>query len=298
MGRSFFDQFQGAKERFEEASDAIRVDMKKLCFDGSESDLRMTENSQPALLTVSSVIFETVQAEFEISPAFVAGHSLGEYSALVASGALKFWDAVKLVKKRGIEMQRAVPVGKGKMAALMGSDAAAIQEVCTASEEKTGSMVRIANDNAPGQIVIAGEAAGVDDAIANAKELGIRKAVELPVSAPFHTPLMQPAADNMKDALFATEITNGSVPYVSNVDAQIHEDFDGCTGRLVDQIVAQVRWRETMDVLSGAECHTFVELGAGKVLSGLAKRCLKGKDAQIYNVDTAADLDKIKGLAR
>jgi len=285
MGQGLADAFVPARLVFEEVDDALGQKLTTLMFEGPESDLILTENAQPALMAVSVAVIKVLQEEYGITlsekATLVAGHSLGEYSALAASGAFSVPDTARLLKRRGQAMQQAVPVGEGAMAALLGLDLEAAQEV--ADEAANGEVCTCANDNAPGQVVVSGAKAAVERAVEIAGEKGARRAVILPVSAPFHCPLMQPAADAMAEALDGIAIRQPVVPLVANVTAQKVTDPDTIRAQLVEQVTAMVRWRESVLYMNDQGIDTLIEVGAGKVLSGLARRIdreLTGKSLQ------------------
>ena len=291
MGKSLFENFAIAKQTFEEANDALRFDLRKICFEGPEADLKLTQNTQPAILTHSVAAFRVLAAETPLRPDFVAGHSLGEYSALVAAGALAFADAVRLVNKRGQFMQEAVPVGTGSMAALVGADEAKAKALCEAAARATGKVCEMANFNGGGQIVVSGHKEAVEEAarLAGADPAyGIAKAVLLPVSAPFHCSLMKRAEDNMRPLLEGTKVNAPSCPYIANVDAQSHEDAGGIVDRLVRQICGSVRWEQSMQLLPSLGVAEGIEVGPGRVLFGLMRRIQK--DLKVKGMDTADDL--------
>lgn len=279
MGKALAEAFAEARYLFEEIDDALSQRLSRLMFEGPESDLTLTENAQPALLAVSLAAVRVLESEggleFPRHLAYVAGHSLGEYSALAAARAVAAGDAARLVKRRGQAMQQAVPVGEGAMAALLGLDVAAAQAVAEAaatSESGERQVCAVANDNAPGQIVVSGHAEAVERAIAQALARGARRAIRLPVSAPFHSSLMAPAAAVMEEALERVALKPPLVPLVANVTARPLRAPAEIRRRLVEQVTAMVRWRESMLFLQSEEVEEIVELGAGRVLSGLAKR--------------------------
>jgi [acyl-carrier-protein] S-malonyltransferase len=275
MGRALAEAFGAARLLFEEIDDALSQHLSQLMFEGPERDLMLTENAQPALLAASLAVLRVLEAEagFDIAhgAAYVAGHSLGEYSALAAARAVAVGDAARLVKRRGRAMQQAVPVGEGAMAALLGLDLAAARDICAEAIGTTGRVCALANDNSPGQIVVSGHAAAVERAAALAGERRAR-AVMLPVSAPFHCPLMAPVAEVMREALGETALAPPVVPLVANVTAAATEDPDEIRKLLVEQVTHMVRWRETIELFAQHEVEEVVELGAGRVLSGLVRR--------------------------
>ena len=274
MGKELAENFPVAKQVFEEADDALQFKISTLCFQGPEEDLKLTANTQPAILTTSVAALRVLESELNLTPAYLAGHSLGEYSALVASGALAFADAVKTVRSRGIFMQEAVPVGTGSMAAILGLDGKDLEDVCRKAAQ--GAVVAPANFNSPGQVVIAGHVQAVDRAITLAKEKGAKKAMPLPVSAPFHCSLMIPAGLRLKEVLDDVKVSAMKMPVVSNVEALPNQDYAQIKDLLVRQVSAPVRWDESVLKMVDLGVDRFVEVGPGKVLSGLARRIAKG----------------------
>ena len=292
MGAGLADAFPAARAVFEEVDDALGQKLFALMREGPAEDLTLTENAQPALMAVSLAVMRTLEKEFGVGidrAAFVAGHSLGEYSALCAAGAITLADTARLLKLRGQAMQRAVPVGEGAMASLIGPKSdVALAEAAAAAGSEVGVCV-VANDNNTGNVVISGAKAAVDKAIEKAKALGAR-AIPLNVSAPFHCPLMQPAADEMAEALAAATIVAPRAPLVANVTARPVLDPDVIRGLLVDQVTGRVRWRESMEWLVGEGGVTrFAEIGSGRVLSGMAKRI--APDAEAGAVGTPGELE-------
>jgi len=292
MGAELAEAFASAREVFQEVDDALSQKLFALMREGPEADLTLTENAQPALMAVSMAVMRTLEKEMGVpveKAAFVAGHSLGEYAALAAAGAISLSDTARLLKLRGQAMQRAVPVGQGAMASLIGPKTdVALAEAAAAAGAEVGVCV-VANDNNNGNVVISGDKAGVDRAIEKAKELGAR-AIPLNVSAPFHCPLMQPAADEMAAALAGTTILAPRAPLVANVTARPTLDPEAIRKMLVEQVTGRVRWRESMIWLAGEGGVTrFAEAGAGKVLSGMAKRI--APDAEATPLNTPADLE-------
>lgn len=291
MGKSLVENFPLAKQTFEEANDALRFDLKKLCFDGPESDLKLTHNTQPAILTHSIAAFRVLSAETPLKPDYVAGHSLGEYSALVAAGSLSFSDAVRLVNKRGQFMQEAVPVGTGAMAALIGVVESNVKSLCGAASSTTGKICEMANFNGGGQIVISGHKEAVEEAVRLAEtdtSYAIGKAVLLQVSAPFHSSLMKRAEENMRELLLKTTVKTPFCPYIANVDAKVHSDVTGIVPRLLEQICGSVRWEQSMAQLSSLEVSEALEIGPGKVLSGLMRRI--SRETKCRGVDSKDDI--------
>ena len=292
MGAPLAEAFAEARAVFEEVDDALDQRLFRLMCEGPAEDLTLTENAQPALMAVSLAVLRALSGQFGIGverAAFVAGHSLGEYSALAAAGALDLADTAKLLKLRGQAMQRAVPVGEGAMASLIGPKSdVALAETAAAAGSKLGVCV-VANDNNAGNVVISGAKAAVDLAIETAKQLGAR-AIPLNVSAPFHCPLMQPAADEMAEALARTAISAPRAPLVANVTARPTRDPEAIRRLLVEQITGRVRWRESIEWLAGeGGVARFAEAGAGKVLTGIAKRV--APDAEAVALGTPADLE-------
>jgi [acyl-carrier-protein] S-malonyltransferase len=269
MGRDLWTRYQLAQDHFREAEKVLGVDIAQICFTGPEEALKMTTNTQPALVLCSVIAFRLLE-EQGIKPDFVAGHSLGEYSALVAGGSLQFADALYLVRKRGEFMQEAVPPGRGVMAAIMGMEKEEVAKIC--GEAQDGQVVEIANLNSPGQIVISGETEAVDRAIKAAKEKGAKRAVLLPVSAPFHCRLMRPAGEKLGEILATVQVRNLGIPLVANVDAQLTTSSDSIRPALVRQVSAPVLWEDCIRALQRVGVGTFVEVGPGTVLSGLIKR--------------------------
>ena len=292
MGAGLADAFQCAREVFQAVDDALGQHLSRLMWEGPEAELTLTGNAQPALMAVSMAVTRTLEEEFNIGVdgvAFVAGHSLGEYSALAAARSLRLDDAARLLKLRGQSMQRAVPVGQGAMASLIGPKVdVALAEQIAAQGSRAGVCV-VANDNNVGNVVISGDRAGVEAALAAAKSLGAR-AIPLNVSAPFHCPLMQAAADTMDEALAETEIGPPSTPVIANVTARPVSDPGQIRDLLVEQVTGRVRWRESIEWMAGEGGVTrFVELGAGKVLTGIAKRI--APDAEALALNTPFDLE-------
>jgi len=288
MGKELAENFPVARQVFDEADDALGFAISRLCFDGPAEDLQLTENTQPAILTVSVAAFRAMQEAGIDAPAFVAGHSLGEYSALVASGALSLSEAVRTVRARGRYMQEAVPVGTGAMAAVVGADADAISRIC--AEASANQVCSIANINAPNQIVIAGNTEAVDRAVELLSGVA-RKVVKLKVSAPFHCALMKPAQDRLARDLEALNFSEPAMPVVTNVDARATTAPDELRDALVRQVSAPVRWVESMQLLIERGVDTFVEAGPGKVLSGLMRQI--NRDVKMLNVEDAASLQKL-----
>lgn len=269
MGKELAEKYPVARAVFDEADQALGFSLSKLCFEGTEDDLKLTANTQPAILTVS-VAAGRVLAEKGIAPDFVAGHSLGEYSALVAAGSVKFADAVKLVHKRGAYMQEAVPAGQGAMAAIMGLSPAVVQDACKRAAE--GEICSPANLNSPEQTVISGHAGAVKRAVEIASQLGAKRSMVLPVSAPFHSALMMPAQEKLEKDLNAAEFEDLQVPLVTNVDADSIRQGEEARSALIRQVTMPVRWEESMRMLLDEGVNTFVEVGPGRVLTGLMRQ--------------------------
>lgn len=295
MGGSLAAAFPEARKVFEEVNDALGEDLFTLMQDGPEDELRLTRNAQPALFAASmaglAVLRKATGREIDTLTDFVAGHSLGEYSALAAAGTLSIADAARLLRLRGDSMQSAVPAGEGAMAAILNAEEDVVNEIV--AEAAASGVIQFANDNAPGQIVVSGAAAAVDRAIELAKARGIRRAIKLPVSAPFHCSMMQPAAEAMAEALASANMKDAAVPVFSNVTAATETDAGTLRDNLVTQVTGRVRWRETLLAAKDAGVSRFVEIGTGKVLSGLVKRTLD--EAGIVNLDSADDLDSVLG---
>ena len=287
MGRELAEQFKAAREVFAEADDALGFSLSQLCFEGPGEALQLTENTQPAILTTSIAALRVMEAEGLPSPSFVAGHSLGEYSALVAAGALSLRDAVRAVRLRGRYMQEAVPVGVGAMAAIMGADAETVADACL--EAAQGEVCSPANINSPKQIVIAGHAAAVERAMDILKSRGAKRVVKLAVSAPFHCALMQPAQDRLSADLQGIEFADLRVPLVRNVDAASIRDGSEARASLVRQVSSPVLWMESLKFLAGAGVKTFVEVGPGKTLCGLVRQTIS--EVPCLNVADPAGLE-------
>jgi [acyl-carrier-protein] S-malonyltransferase len=292
MGKDLCDRFQVARETFEEADDALGEKISSLCFEGPEAELKLTANTQPAIVTVSVSALRVLQSETEVHPSLMAGHSLGEYTALVAAGAIEFADAVRAVRARGQFMQEAVPVGEGAVGALLGLDTTAVSEIC--EEAAQGEVLTPANFNCPGQIVISGHTGAVTRAIDVARERGAKRAVLLPVSAPFHSPLMKPAGERLKEVLGGIAVRDLHVPVVANVNALPNTARDRIVKLLIQQVSAPVRWEESMRLMLSRAISRFVEVGPGKVLLGLMKR-IDGA-ARLANVENAESLDNAKSV--
>jgi [acyl-carrier-protein] S-malonyltransferase len=286
MGKELADKYPAARAAFEEADKALGFSISKICFEGTEDELKLTANTQPAILAVSVAAFR-VLAEKGISPDFVAGHSLGEYSALVAADGLKFADAVRLVRKRGTYMQEAVPARLGAMAAILGLSPAVVQDACKRAAE--GEVCSAANLNSPEQTVISGHANAVKRAVEIASQSGAKRAVILPVSAPFHSALMMPAQEKLEKDLAATHFSDLQIPLVTNVDADSIRKGDEARQALVRQVSMPVRWEESMRMLLDEGVGTFIEVGPGRVLTGIMR--------QIERSVTTLNVEDEKSLA-
>jgi [acyl-carrier-protein] S-malonyltransferase len=291
MGRDLAAAFPTARHALEEVDDALSQRLSKLMFEGPESELTLTENAQPALMAVSLAVMRVLEKDggldLRARVAMVAGHSLGEYSALAAAGAFTVADAARLLKRRGLAMQRAVPVGEGAMAALLGLELEPAREVAEAAAED--EVCAAANDNAPGQVVVSGHKAAVERAIKLAAERGAWRAILLPVSAPFHCALMAPAAREMEEALADIAMQPPAVPLVANVTAAPVEDAEAIRRLLVEQVTGLVRWRESVLAMKGEGVDSIVEVGAGRVLSGLVKRI--DRELAVSSAGTPAEIE-------
>ena len=286
MGKDLADNYSVSRQVFEEVDDALGIPLSRLCFEGPAEELQLTENTQPAILAVSIAAYRALEANGFSAPAFVAGHSLGEYSALVAAGVLSLPDAVKTVRARGRYMQEAVPVGVGAMAAVMGAELDDIEKVCR--DVRGDEVCSPANINSPNQVVIAGHATAIDRAIEALKEIGAKRVIKLNVSAPFHCALMKPAQDRLKKDLEQLLFSEATTPVVTNVDAAITSDPAVMCTSLIRQVSSPVRWLESMRLLFDQGVQTFIEVGPGKVLSGLMRQI--SRDVNCFNVEDAASL--------
>ena len=290
MGKDLYEQSSLAREVFQEASDALGIDMAALCFEGPEETLRLTENTQPAILTVSIAAWRVFQQKTDLRPAILAGHSLGEYAALVVSGALDFKDAVYAVKQRGRFMQEAVPVGVGAMAAILGLEDEVVREACEAAAE--GQVVEPANFNSAGQVVISGHREAVERASELAREKGAKKAVPLPVSAPFHSSLMVPAGERLEEVLKTMTIGKLETPVIANVTGSPYPSETDVVPLLVEQVSSPVFWKQSMEMMRASGVTRVVELGPGKILSGLFRRFDRGIPA--VSLQTYGDIVKFQ----
>ena len=286
MGKDLYDHFEEARQVFAEASDALGYDVQALCFQGPKEELDKTFRTQPCLLTASMAAFRVLTAK-GMAPDAVAGHSLGEYSAIAAAGVLSFKDAVRLTEKRGTYMQEAVPEGKGLMAAVLGLDRRTMDDICLSVES---GYVSPANYNCPGQIVIAGEKQAVEDAMKRAKEAGAKRTLALAVSAPSHCTLMVDASNRLSDLLNTIEFRSPSVPLMNNADAIFLSSADSIRTSLVKQLNSPLLWEDSIRNMRSSGIDTFIEVGPGKVLSGLIKRI--EPDARIFNVEDDESLNK------
>jgi len=289
MGKDLKENFKAAADVFAEADEALKENLSKLCFEGPESDLKLTKNTQPCILTVSIAALRAIQQETGIKPSLAAGHSLGEFSALVCAGGLAFADAVRIVRLRGTFMQEAVPVGVGGMAAILGLDTALVEQAC--QESAQGEHVAPANYNCPGQIVISGHLEAVKRAAAKSEELGAKKTVMLPVSAPFHSALMKPAADKLGEALQPIQVGELKMPVISNVEADFYPSKDDIKRLLTSQVNHPVRWIEEMDKLMQQKPDRALEIGPGNVLCGLMRKI--SREVPIQKIDNAEDIKEL-----
>jgi [acyl-carrier-protein] S-malonyltransferase len=288
MGAALAEASRQARDVFAEVDEALGRNLFRLMRDGPDEELRLTENAQPAIMAHSLAVLRTLGVQLPDVANFVAGHSLGEYSALCAAGSFDLATTAKLLKLRGQAMQQAVPVGQGAMAALLGADLALAQKIADAAAQ--GEVCAVANDNDPSQVVISGHKGAIDRAIELAKEMGAKRAVPLPVSAPFHCPLMQPAAEAMRDALGYVVVEIPAVPLYANVTAQPETDPDMIRNQLVEQVTGMVRWRESVANMADAGVEEFVELG-GKVLGAMVKRI--APDTKVTSVVTIEDVEAL-----
>jgi len=292
MGKDLWERFPAAREVFQEANAALGYDLATLCFQGPEEDLKLTANTQPAILATSVAALRVMQTGREMTPIVAAGHSLGEYGALVAAGGLRFRDAVRLVHLRGKFMQEAVPVGVGAMAAIIGLSGAEVETLCR--EAARGEILSPANFNSLGQIAVSGHSAAVKRAVEMVSKQAGKKAVLLPVSAPFHCPLMKPAAERLREALARVETENLHFPVIANVEADFYPGKDQIQELLFQQVDHPVRWEESMVKLIGLKPDLVLEVGPGKVLSGLLRRI--SREIPCANVEDGATWEKVQGL--
>jgi [acyl-carrier-protein] S-malonyltransferase len=290
MGRALIERYAVARDTLAEADEALGRNLTQVILEGPESDLRITWNTQPAILAASVACLRALRVAVDLSPVAVAGHSLGEYSALVAAGALGFADAVRAVEQRGRLMQEAVPLGTGAMAAVLGLDAQEVARIC-AGVSREGALVELANDNCPGQVVISGHTGAVEEAGQKARRSGAKRAMPLPVSAPFHCSLMRPAGEKLADVLEAIELSSPAFPVVANVDGLPYQASAEILDRLIRQVSQPVRWQDCVKTLGKMGVDRFVEVGPGKVLAGLIRRILP--EARIANVEDPAGLEAV-----
>jgi [acyl-carrier-protein] S-malonyltransferase len=288
MGAALADASRSARDVFDEVDEALGQNLFRLMRDGPEEELELTENAQPAIMAHSIAVLRTLGVQLADVASFVAGHSLGEYSALCAAASFDLATAAKLLKLRGQAMQQAVPVGEGAMAALLGADLALAQKIAEAAAQ--GQVCTVANDNDPSQVVISGHKAAIDRAIEMARDMGAKRAVPLPVSAPFHCPLMQPAAEAMADALSYVVVQPPAVPLFANVTAEPATDPDSIRSQLVEQVTGMVRWRESVAHMFEGAVYEFVEIG-GKVLGAMVKRIVP--DAKVVSAMTIEDVEAL-----
>lgn len=293
MGKEFAEAFPIAREIYEALDETLKQPLSKMMMEGPVEALTLTQNTQPALMAHSMAVFRVLEKEFKIDASHLvsmaAGHSLGEYSALCAAGVFDFVTTVHLLRTRGNAMQNAVPVGQGGMAALVGATVEQAQDLCR-NATQGHSVVVVANDNGASQVVVSGHMDAIERVIVLAKEAGIRRVVKLPVSAPFHSPLMKPAAQEMQDALAQTTPNSFDFPVIANITARPYTDSSSVPDSLVKQVTGSVRWAETMQYMLDQEVDFFVEIGAGKVLSKIMQRT--ARDGKVCSIDTPADLEE------
>lgn len=292
MGRDFHAEFEAARRTFEEASDSIGVDVAQLCFEADPQTLSLTANAQPAILAASVAVLRVVSEETDLAADMLAGHSLGEFTALVASGCMEFPDAVRAVRKRGEFMQEAVPAGVGKMAAVLGIPSAEVEAAC-ARVSGEGNVVSPANFNSPSQTVISGHAGAVDAASALAAEKGAKRVVPLSVSAPFHCELMAPAAEGLRSVLSEMDFSPMNLPVVTNTRARANSDAGRVAEILFEQVTSPVRWAESLEFMKDSGVEAFVEIGPSNVLCGLVRRTL-GRDVACVGIEKLEGLNHIK----
>ena len=290
MGKELCREFATARETFAEADDALDFALSEICFSGPEADLKRTENTQPAILTASIAALRVLESETALHPRWLAGHSLGEYSALVGAGALTFRDAVVVVRERGRLMQQAVPEGSGAMAVVLGLDSQAVSKLCQDAAEN--EVVAPANLNGAGQVVIAGSKAAVARAAALAKQRGAKRVLDVPVSAPFHCRLMEPAAEALKKVLWDIPVRPLRTGIITNVEADVNLDAERVKPLLIQQAVSAVRWEESVQKLAALGCRRVIEIGPGKVLAGLVKRI--APDLAVDNFDVPQDVRNLR----
>ena len=291
MGKELADHFPVARETFAEANEALGFDIQRLCFNGPEDELKLTANTQPSILTVSIAAWRVLRAEVGWHADYLAGHSLGEFSALVAAEAMSFRDAVRMVRMRGQFMQEAVPVGVGGMAAVLGLERAQVEELCQGAAQ--GEVLTPANFNSPGQIVISGNMKAIERGIVVAQEMGAKKAVLLQVSAPFHSPLMEPAGQRLGAELAQIEINELKTPVVTNVEAEPNTSKERVRDFLVRQVSSPVKWEDSMNRIIALGVERFVEIGPGRVLLGLLRRIDGSRE--MLHLEDLASLEQLKG---
>lgn len=291
MGRDFYQNFSTARKIFEEADALLNYPLSKIIFEGPEEELRLTTNTQPAILTASLSIWSVLKEELGVTADYVAGHSLGEYSSLVAANSLKFTDALLLVRNRGLFMEEAVPNGEGTMAAIMGIETEKLKEICDEITEK-GYIVNMANINTPNQVVISGTVAGVELASKMAKEQGAKRAIPLSVSGPFHSTLMKPAMDKLQPLIEKSTVDNASIPVVMNVTGLPEIEADNIKSNLIAQVISPVQWTKSIETMITDGVDTFIEVGPGKVLTGLVKKI--NKDVETYAIENIESFNAFK----
>lgn len=291
MGRDFYQSFAAAREIFAEADSLLNYSLSEIIFEGPEDELRLTTNTQPAILTTSLSIWSVLTKEIGIRADYVAGHSLGEYSALVSANSLNFADAVLLVRNRGLFMEEAVPNGEGTMAAIMGIETYKLKEICDEITEK-GYIVNMANINTPNQVVISGTAAGVELAGKMAKEQGAKRAIPLSVSGPFHSALMKPAMDKLQPLIESSTVNNANIPVVMNVPGLPETEAAKIKNNLIAQVVSPVQWTKSIETMAANGVDTFIEVGPGKVLTGLVKKI--NKDVKTYAIEDIDSFNSFK----
>lgn len=291
MGRDVYDAFSCARDVFQEVDEALQQNLTKIIFEGPESDLSLTENTQPALMTMSMALMRVLEKEGGLdlrkTVSYVAGHSLGQYTALCAVGSLSLVETARLLKTRGCAMQKAVPVGEGAMAAILGLEMADVEKIVI--EAARGQICEVANDNSPGQVVISGHHEAVERAIELAKEYGAKRSLLLNVSAPFHCALMKPAQDRMSEAFQEVLVRNALLPVMDNVTAQVAQRGEDLRTLLIQQVTSRVRWRESVAAMGELGVTTTIEIGAGKVLTGLSKRIVPALEA--FALNTPYDIE-------
>lgn len=292
MGKNFYQTFKVAEDIFAEAGDSLEQDLADICFKAPREELNKTENTQPAILTSSIATLKVLMQEYGIKPVILAGHSLGEYSALVAAGVISFYDAVRVVRARGKFMQTAVPLGFGTMAAVLGMKNEQLDNICRETTDSArDKIVEPANYNCPGQVVISGHVKAVDEATLKAKNEGASRAVKLPVSAPFHCSLMELAARKLAEKFPAVQVNEPQIPVISNVDADTNYSIDKTSDLLIRQVSNTVRWEESMNLMIAQGITRIIEVGPGRVLSGLMKRI--NRRVKTHTVENVADLKKL-----